>query len=253
MSRKKTKEDQESRAYSWALLATLILLVSLIAQTPSRVLAHFLPPAAKPMVLSWGGTVWSGQVNWQYHNLQGQSRWRLDPSAWLRLSLGVKWELLTSGSSISGRASTGFGKWSVSKVQGSLSGNDLKGIMTNWDIPGGSPLSIKSLELLRKGQSWQGSAARLEWQGGNMQYQMEGQKQAMALPPVALEMRGQEGRLQLELSEQAGGAALATFVLNGDMLESRLRQRLLLHAAGYRGVAEPDAFVVTASQPLSGL
>ena len=55
------------------------------------------------------------------------------------------------------------------------------------------------------------------------------------------------------LLKEAQGGELATFVLNGDMLEARLKQRLLMHAAGYQGVAEPDAVVVTSSQPLSSL
>jgi len=90
MSKKTITEDRESRAYNWALLATLVLLLSLLVQTPSRVLAHALPDMVKPMVLSWGGTVWSGQINWQYQRLQGQLRWSLDlPSLLLKFLLKV--------------------------------------------------------------------------------------------------------------------------------------------------------------------
>lgn len=253
MARKTIKEDQESRAYNWALLATLVLLLSLLAQTPARVLSHFLPPSVKPMVLSWGGTVWSGQANWQYRTLQGQCRWSLDPSAWLRLGAGLKWEWLTDNSRLSGRILVAPGRWQLDRVQGSVGVRDLKAMLPSLEIAGGAPLSVMAVDLNRRGDAWQGSSGQLEWEGGALQYLMEGQKQAMNLPPVRLTITGQEQRLQLELVEQAAGSGLATFVLNGDMLESRLRQRLLAHAPGYRGVAEPDAVVVTASQPLSSL
>ena len=48
-------------------------------------------------------------------------------------------------------------------------------------------------------------------------------------------------------------ASLATFVVSGSILESRLTQRLLSYSPNYRGVAEPDAIVVTSSQPLNSL
>ena len=48
-------------------------------------------------------------------------------------------------------------------------------------------------------------------------------------------------------------AKLATFIVRGSVLESRLTQRLLSYAPSYRGVAEPDAIVVTSTQPLNSL
>lgn len=252
MSRKTIKEDQESRAYNWALLATLFLLISLIVQTPARVVGHFLPPSAKSLLTSWGGTVWSGQANTQYHSLQGQLRWTLDPLAFFRLGAGVKWELLTGDSHMTGRLVLRSGGWELRQVNGELSGRDLKAVMENWSFPS-TPLVVQGLDLLRKSQGWQGSGGQVQWQGGNIEYFINGQKQALNLPPVVLTLSAEGERLKLELTEQQGGAGLATFVVNGGMLESRLRQRLLSHAADYRGVAEPDAVVVSASQPLSSL
>jgi general secretion pathway protein N len=252
MSRKTITEDRESRAYNWALLATLVLLLSLLVQTPSRVLAHALPATVKPMVLSWGGTVWSGQINWQYQRLQGQLRWSLDLPSLLKLSAGVNWELMTSASHVTGVAATGPGGRSLRGITGHVAGSDLQLLMANWTLPA-NPVTINSLNLLYKNGAWQGTAGAAEWQGGPLEYVLNGQKQAVTLPPVALGIQGLESRLQLDLTELQGGAGLATFVVNGGMLESRLRQRLLMHAAGYSGVAEPDAVVVTASQPLSGL
>lgn len=251
MSRKTVKEDQESRAYNWALLATLILLLSLVVQTPARVVGHFLPPAVKPMVTSWGGTVWSGQANWQYRTLQGQLRWSLDPLALVRIGLGLKWELLSPGSRLSGGVLLGSGRWELKDVQGDLAGSDLRGFLQSWQFPP-VPVAVRKVMLAHKGGSWQGSGGQLEWQGGDIVYQINGQKQTLSLPPVVLALDGRAGPLTLLLKEAQGGE-LATFVLNGDMLEARLKQRLLMHAAGYQGVAEPDAVVVTSSQPLSSL
>ncbi|RZU36943.1 type II secretion system (T2SS) protein N [Fluviicoccus keumensis] len=252
MSRKAIKEEQESRAYNWALLATLILLCSLVVQTPARVMAHFLPAQVKPMIVAWGGTIWSGQAGWQYRSLQGQFRWSLDPLALVRLGLGLKWELLSPGSRLSGKAMAASGRWELKGLQGELAGKEIRALVQSWEFPA-VQVTVKDVTLQHKGQAWQGSTGRLEWPGGDMSYQVNGQKQALALPPVVLSLDGKSGPLEMTLTESGSGAGLATFMINGDMLEARLRQRLLMHAAGYHGVAEPDAVVVTSSQPLSSL
>ena len=95
-------EDKEARAYNWVLLAMFVLLVSLVIQTPARVVSHFLPNTLQAMCSAWGGSVWSGQVNGQYKGVQGQLRWQFQPSALLRLKLGIHAEILTSQSHVNG-------------------------------------------------------------------------------------------------------------------------------------------------------
>ena len=82
---------------------------------------------------------------------------------------------------------------------------------------------------------------------------LNGQSQHVNLPPVILTLTGQQTNLILSLQEQASNASLAVFTLAGNQLESKLTQRLLAYSPNYHGVAEPDAVVVTASQPLNSL
>jgi general secretion pathway protein N len=74
-------DDKEAKAYNWVLLATLLLVIFLIAQTPARIIANFLPNTTRAMFQAWGGTIWAGQVNSQYKGVLGQVRWQLDPLA----------------------------------------------------------------------------------------------------------------------------------------------------------------------------
>ena len=39
------------------------------------------------MLQTWGGTIWSGQVNGQYQSILGQLRWQFEPLALLNLNL----------------------------------------------------------------------------------------------------------------------------------------------------------------------
>jgi hypothetical protein len=92
----------------------------------------------------------------------------------------------------------------------------------------------------------------MSWLGGPLDYVFNGQRQHVNLPPVIIALQGQQNQLMINLQEQQG-ANLASFILTGEQLESRLTQRLLMYSPNYHGVAEPDAIVVTASQPLNSL
>jgi hypothetical protein len=66
-------------------------------------------------------------------------------------------------------------------------------------------------------------------------------------------IKNEQQSLVMSLQDSQQAANLASFVVTGSMLESRLTQRLLSYSPNYRGVAEPDAIVVTSSQPLTSL
>ena len=244
-------EDKEARAYNWVLLAMFVLLVSLVIQTPARVVSHFLPNTLQAMCSAWGGSVWSGQVNGQYKGVQGQLRWQFQPSALLRLKLGIHAEILTSQSHVNGVLRMGMGTWQLQEVTGQLATSELQGMLSGWQLPN-SPLEIQQLNLHHQKDSWSDSKGSLAWQGGALDYVFNGQRQHVNLPPVVIAIQGQQSSLMMNLQEQQG-ANLASFVLTGDRLESRLTQRLLMYSPNYHGVAEPDAVVVTAAQPLSSL
>ncbi len=244
-------EDQEARAYNWALLATFVLFISLIVQTPARLVSHFLPSDTRSLLGLWGGSIWSGQVNGQFKGLQGQLRWQLRPLALLKLQAGINWELITSQSHAQGLFAMGMSHWQLQQVQAQLATAELQSLMSGWQLPN-PPLEMKSLDLYHQKDSWQDSKGLITWQGGPLDYVFNGQRQHVNLPPVLLNIQGQQGSLLVSLNEQQG-ANLANFIVTGGRLESRLTQRLLAYSPSYHGVAEPDAVVVTATQPLSSL
>ena len=125
-------EDKEARAYNWVLLAMFVLLVSLVIQTPARVVSHFLPNTLQAMCSAWGGSVWSGQVNGQYKGVQGQLRWQFQPSALLRLKLGIHAEILTSQSHVNGVLRMGMVTLQLQGVTGQRTRTEVKGMVSGW-------------------------------------------------------------------------------------------------------------------------
>ena len=91
------------------------------------------------------------------------------------------------------------------------------------------------------------------WQAGGLDYVLDGQRQHVNLPMVSVEIKSEQKNLELVLKDVQQDANLATFIIKDAILESRLTQRLLSYSPNYRGVAEPDAIVVTSSQPLNSL
>ncbi len=246
------QEDKEAKAYNWVLLATVLLVFALLAQMPARIIANFVPKDIRSLCTAWGGTLWTGQVNTQLNNLQGQLRWSFQPLSLLTLKLAFNVELLTGSSQIPANVVLGLGGWQIKASQGQLSPIDLQPLLSSWQLPN-NPIMISNLNVVKKGQNWQDSQGRLTWQAGAIDYVLNGQRQHLNLPPVALKLSGQQQSLIMSLQDEAQTVNLATFTITGAMIESRLTHRLLTYAPNYRGVAEPDAIVVTASQPLNSL
>lgn len=244
-------EDKEARAYNWVLLATFVLLMSLLIQTPARVASHFMPNSLKALFHAWGGSIWSGQVNGQYQGVQGQLRWQFQPSSLLRLSLGVQAEVLTAHSHVQGVLRMGVNGWQLLDVKGQIAPVEVQGLLSGWQLPN-TAIELQQLTLNHQKDSWSDSKGTMSWQGGALDYVFNGQRQHVNLPPVIIAVQGQQSQLIINLQEQQG-ANLASFILTGKQLESRLTQRLLMYSPNYHGVAEPDAIVVTASQPLNSL
>ena len=253
MSKKNVnRDDKEAKAYNWVLLATLLLVIFLVVQTPARIMANFLPNTTRVMFQGWGGTIWSGQVNSQYKGVQGQLRWQWQPLALLRLKLGLRFELITAKSQLQGRLLWGGSSWQLLDSQGQLAAQDVQQILSGWQLAN-NPIIIAKLQLMRTAQSWQDSQGMLTWQAGVVDYVLNGQRQRINLPPVQLLIKNEQQSLVMSLQDSQQAANLASFVVTGSMLESRLTQRLLSYSPNYRGVAEPDAIVVTSSQPLNTL
>lgn len=245
-------DDKEAKAYNWVLLAALLLVVFLIAQTPARIIANFLPNTARAMLQSWGGTIWNGQVSGQYKGIVGQVRWQLDPFAFLKLKLGVKVELITNASQFTGRLLKGSSSWQLLDGKGQVATSEMQQLLSGWQLPN-TPLMVEKLNLMYAQQMWQGSQGVITWQGGSVDYVLDGQRQHVNLPAVNVAIKGEQKNLVLLLKDTQQDANLATFLVTGTTLESRLTQRLLSYSPNYSGVAEPDAVVVTSSQPLSSL
>ena len=245
-------DDKEAKAYNWVLLATLLLVIFLIAQTPARIIANFLPNTTRAMFQAWGGTIWSGQVNGQYKGVMGQVRWQLDPLAFFTLNLGLKVELITSASQFNGRVLWGLKGWQLKDSKGQLAPSDIQPLLSGWQLPN-NPLMVEKLNLSYSQQSWQGSQGMVTWQAGGLDYVLDGQRQHVNLPMVSVTIKSEQKNLELVLKDVQQDANLATFIIKDAILESRLTQRLLSYSPNYRGVAEPDAIVVTSSQPLNSL
>ena len=253
MSSKTTKaDDKEAKAYNWVLLASVLLVIFLIVQTPARIIANFLPNGARAMLQSWGGTIWSGQVNGQYQSILGQVRWQFEPLALLKLKLGIKLELITNASEFSGRLQWRGNSWQLLDANGQIASLELQQFLSGWQLPN-APIEIKNLNLSYANQEWQAAKGGIMWQGGALDYVLEGQRQHINLPAVSVLVKNDQKNLELVLKDAQQDANLATFIVRGSVLESRLTQRLLSYAPSYRGVAEPDAIVVTSTQPLSSL
>ncbi len=244
-------EDKEARAYNWVLLAMFFLLVSLVIQTPARIVARFLPATTQTLFNAWGGSIWFGQTNGLYKGVPVQIRWQFQPLALLSLSFGVHAEVLTAQSHVDADLRVGMSRWSSQNVKGQLAAAELQGLLSGWKLPS-APINIQQLSLNHQKKSWTQSKGLLSWQGGALDYVFNGQRQHVNLPPVVMNVQGQDNHLTISLQEQQG-ASLASFIITDDIIESRLTQRLLTYSPDYHGVAEPDAVVVTASQPLSSL
>ncbi len=251
VSLKAAHADRETRAYNWALLATLVLLAALLAQTPARIIGHWLPPSAKSVVTAWGGTVWRGQANLSLPEMQGQLRWSVDFPGLLTLKAGIRWEMDAAMSHLAGRLSREPGGWSLRQVSGSLDPMLLQAIVKSGKFPQ-EPVQIRTLDLVSRGASWSGSHGEATHGGGQFGYTVNGQTQHLNLPPVVLTLDGGKDRLQLTLVQQQGGD-LADFALHDGQVEAHLRQRLLQLSPEYHGAGEPDAVAVSSSQPLNSL
>lgn len=244
-------EDKEARAYNWVLLATFALLVFLVIQTPARIVARFLPATTQAAFSAWGGSIWFGQTNGLYKGIPVQLRWQFQPMALLGLNVGLHFEVLTAQSQMDGDWRMGFSGWTLQNVKGQMAAAEVQGLLSGWKLPD-APINIQQLSLHHHKKLWTDSKGSLLWQGGALDYVFNGQRQHVNLPPVVMTIQGQNNQLTLSLQEQQG-ANLASFIITDDIIESRLTQRLLTYSPDYHGVAEPDAVVVTASQPLSSL
>jgi hypothetical protein len=243
-----------SDAFASYLLWTLLALVlAMLVQAPASLLKKALPATLPVQVQAWGGTLWNGQADWQQGSLQGQLRWQLRP-----------WQLLLGHASadidlegdvpLKGRLTVGAGgSWSAEDLSGTIPAELLRPVLpAGWDLPGS--LRADKLSLSRAGLhkgNWRAGSGSLHWQGGAMTFDLNGQPASATLPPVMLGLKLEGDTVVLGLVEEAGQLSLAELRAGSDnMLETRVRQRLLAYSPSYHGQGSPDQIVVTAKQPL---
>jgi hypothetical protein len=249
-----TSADEPGSVISYLFMGLLALVLAMIVQAPASLLKKALPANFPLQADAWGGTLWNGQMNWHQGNLQGQLAWDTHPWQLLlgRLAATVR---LTGDVSASARLSLRpGGAWAIDDLSGHIPVVLIQSYLpAGWSLPG--DLQADQVSLARahlQKAPWQQAGGNLRWEGGPMSYSVNGQAQSATLPALALNLKLDNDTLELALQEVSGGLGLATVRLGpDDMLETRLRQRLLAYSPGYHGTGSPDQVVVTAKQPIS--
>ncbi len=240
------------RFWPYVLVGLFCLALALLAQAPARLMQKFWPASLPVQATAWGGSLWSGQMAWRHGETQGQLRWRLRP--WTLVLGKLSLDLEAGGAlQLNGRAALGLGGWSVSGLQGEVPGELIQGFLPGgWSFPGA--VQMQGVSLGREGYksgAWDEALGQLAWGGGAMRLSVNGQSQDAQLPPLNIVLGLADDKLQLRLVEAAGQSALGEVLLGADnMLETRLRQRLLRYSPSYRGQGDPEQVVVTSRQPL---
>lgn len=229
-----------------ALPVVLILLLSLLLHAPARVISGALPSALQ--IDAWGGSLLDGQAQGRFQQQPVHLAWDWHPARLLRLSLGL--DLLLQGP-VSAELMLDRGPLTSALEISRLA------------IPAGNAPWLGSGTVL---PAWQGSGLRLvrshagAWRqgegsmttaGGPLRLSLQGQVQALVLPPSRVTWRVQNDDLIGELRQIDGNAALATLTLTDDQrIQWQIRDRLLRLKSGYVSQNDPDLVVLTVAEPL---
>lgn len=233
------------------LMGAAFLVLALLLRAPASLLQKALPAAAPLQVSAWGGSLWQGQAQLRHGEQSGFLRWQLLPVRLLRGQLAAQWQL-QGLAALQGQLRLGPGGWRLQGVQGQLPEAAVRALLpAGWQLPG--RLQVQAVQLARAGLgegAWLAAGGQLQWDGGNLSYNLNGQSQQAHLPALRLNLRLEGEVLLLALAEQDSGAGLALLRIspNGEV-ETRLRERLLRYTPTYRSSgADPDAVVVTSRQ-----
>lgn len=229
-----------------AVPVVLVFLLSLLLHSPAKVASSALPPGLQAD--SWGGSLLDGQVEGRLGLQPVHIAWDWHPLSLLRLSLGLG---LTLQGPVSAELMLDRGPLSLSLD------------ITRLRIPAGDAPWLGNGTVL---PSWQGSALHFvrrhsgAWSagegvmttaGGPLRLNLQGQVQALTLPPSRVTWQVRDDNLVGELRQVAGNAALATLTLTADhRIQWQVRDRLLRLKAGYVSQNDPDLVVLTVAEPL---
>lgn len=247
------QEEKNLSLTPYLILGFFLLVLALVARAPASLLQKALPASLPLQVTAWGGTIWQGQAALAQGENRGFLDWQLQPSRLLagRLAGDIKAQGVLQ---LAGRVELGRSGWRVQGLQGEMPATALQSLLPpGWMLPGN--LQANGVTLARGGHSrgpWQAAGGQLQWSGGPMQYNVNGQPQGATLPPLTVNLRLEGDILQLALNESESGLGLALLRLTPDgQVETQLRERLLRYSPGYRSSGgDPDAVVVTARQSL---
>jgi hypothetical protein len=247
------REEKPLALTPYLVLGLLALVLALLVRAPASLLQKAVPAGAPFTVQAWGGTIWSGQALLHQGADDSFLTWRLHP---LRLAAGrlAATVQVRGALGLGGELELGRGFWQLGGLQGSVPAALLQSLLpAGWQFQGS--VQARGLVLARAGTvrgPWRAGGGQLQWGGGTLQYNLNGQTQTATLPAVVVNLRLDGDALMLSLNEAAGNRGLATVRLTpGGMAEVQLRERLLRYSPGYRSTgSDPDAIVVTARQPV---
>jgi len=232
----------------WLLLGLGALLLALLLRAPASLLQKALPSSPTLRVSAWGGTLWNGQMAWSQGDAQGLLHWHLTP--WRLLTGRAQADIRSEGAvPLTGKVALGWQALDVHQLQGGVPVALLQAVLPpGWRLPG--VLRAEGFELARAGWRsgpWTAAGGQLAWDGGALQFSLNGQIQQAVLPPLLITPRLDGDTLVLTLSEAGSGLGLALLRLLPDgQVETQLRERLLRYNPAYHSSGgDPDAVVVT--------
>lgn len=237
----------------YLILGFFVLVLALIVRAPASLLQKAWPASVPLQITAWGGTLWDGQALLAQGENKGFLSWQLQPKRLLagKLAATVKAQ---GAVDLAGNVELGRKSWKLEGLHGEIPSAVLQSLLPpGWMLPGN--VRAENLVIARDGRStgpWRAAGGQLQWPGGPMQFNVNGQPQAATLPALTVNLRLDGETLLLSLNEQAGNLGLALVRLTPDgQAETQLRERLLRYSPGYHSSgADPDAVVVTAKQAL---
>lgn len=230
----------------WLLLPfVLIVLVSLLAHAPSRVLQSSLPASFQSE--RWGGSIFNGQVVGRYQQFPAYIDWNWRISGLFTLSLAGD---LRVRSTLTADLNLNRGplSWSIDAPLVALAAGAVPGLPAGFIMPAWRGSNIQ-VSRAYSGE-WKKASGRLLTAGGPMRLVLQGQVQEVSLPAAVIELSLREKDLVADMKTDSG-EALATMTLTADhRVQWQLRDRLLRLKPGYVSQNDLDLIVLTVAEPL---
>lgn len=234
------------KRFGFALLLSLVFVVSVLLHAPAQQLARGLPPTVG--VKAWGGTVTQGQFDGAYQQQPIFLSWDWRLPALLAGRIEAQSQVIGT---VNGQLHL---RLSPLSWQASLQRFSLK--PGNWMVlpPGTQMPAWQSSEVVLKRASsgeWLEAKGAMTTPGGPSRLVLQGQVQEFTMPKAVMRFTVENGGLLADLRQSEDNAPLARLTLSADnRLEWRVRDRLLRLSPKYVSTNEPDVEVLTVSEPL---